>query len=693
MTTGAHPEVAVAERLFRSGQTAGAEEILSRVTEAQDTPAKAFELLAYIRGNQGRLDECAELLRRATALPDGSGEAFFYLGRVQLKRGEFGAAVGSFGQSLRRAGASFEAFHEMGVAYTELHQHELALRSFQAAERLRPAVPSLQSNLGNAFASLRRYSEALTRYDRALSLDARSPGTWTDRGFTLAQLDRLPEALESYARALAIQPDFAPALLNQATTLWTLRRYADSIAAYEALLRVDPDSDYVPGYLLHLRMLACDWKDWDGQVQRIVERVRAGKRAATPFVLFPTSASAEVLLKAARTYALDHCPPREAAPFARPAGGRKIRVGYFSSGFRDHATAMLAARMFECQDRSRFEWFAYSLSPKRDAMTEHIASCFDQFADISGRTELAAARQVRADGIDIAVDLNGFTDGYRANIFAHRAAPIQVNFLGFPGSMGCDFMDYLIADPRLIQPDEYSHYAEKLVLLPDCYQPNDDGRAIGTEPSNREALGLPADAFVFASFNNNYKITPDVFDVWMRLLSAVPGSVLWLFKGNDFVRPALESEAHARGVDPARIVWAERFGHANHLERHRHADLFLDTFHYNAHTTCSDALWAGLPVLTLAGTTLASRVGASLLHAIGMPELITHTVEEYESAPRRLAASPAEVAQLRQRLQSNRGTAPLFDAPRFAKNIEAAYQAMWERLCDGLEPDHLQVGR
>ena len=698
-TTSIDPEVVAAERLFRGGQLARAEDMLQRLTSREGAPAKAFELLAYIRGNQGRMEECADLLRRAAALPDCPPEVFFYLGRVQLQRGEFRAAIDSFEQSIRRAGPFFEALHELGVAHTELQEHDGALRAFRAAELKNPNSPTLLGNLGNALASLRRYGEALACYDRALKLDAQMAGTWTDRGFTLDQLGRQDEALDSYRRALAIQPDFAPAWLNQATTLWSRKRYPEAIESFEALLRIDPRKDYVPGYLLHLRMMVCDWKDWDAQVQRLVSRIEAGERAATPFVLMATPASSEVLLASARIFAQDHCPPQKSPPFERPAAAaaaaaaeRRIRVGYFSSDFREHATSQLMARLFECHDRTRFEWFGYSLNARKDAMTARVAAAFDHFVEVGARTDLEIARMARADDIDIAIDLNGFTSGYRSNIFAHRAAPVQINYLGFPGSMGCGFMDYLIADRNLIAAGEFVHYAEQIVLLPDCYQPNDDERVVAQASSTREALGLPPQAFVFACFNNNYKITPDVFDIWMRLLSAVPDSVLWLFKGNDRAKAALEHEAQARGVDPARIVWAARMSQPDHLERHRHADLFLDTFHYNAHTTCSDALWTGLPVLTLAGATLPSRVGASLLHAIGMPELVTHRVEDYERLAIRLATSRAELAALRDRLIANRRQSPLFDTPRFARQLEAAYAAIWQRCRAGLPPTHLQVG-
>jgi protein O-GlcNAc transferase len=291
------------------------------------------------------------------------------------------------------------------------------------------------------------------------------------------------------------------------------------------------------------------------------------------------------------------------------------------------------------------------------------------------------------------VDLNGFTEGERTGIFARRAAPVQVNYLGYPGTMGCDYMDYIVADATLIPPGEYDCYAEKVVVLPDSYQANDNTKRIAEAVTTREHMGLPPHGFVFACFNSNFKITPVVFDVWMRLLRSVPDSVLWLFQGNADARRAMEAEARQRGVEPERIVWAPRMPSlADHLARHAHADLFLDTFHFNAHTTASDALWGGLPVLTLAGATFASRVGASLLYAVGLPELVTRSVDEYEALALSLAASPQRLAELRGRLLANRKTMPLFDSPLFARRIEAAYEAMWDRHQRGLAPDHIRIG-
>jgi protein O-GlcNAc transferase len=650
-----------AERHFQSGQVQLAESLLRQLAQDGKATSRAFELLAYICGNRGELEACEGFLEQAQALPRCSAEALFYLGRVRLQRGRTREAIDAFERSVRQAGDYFEALHELGVAHSALDEHEVALGFFERAARKNPRSPDLLANMGTSLAALQRREEALKHYEAALRLDPKMARAWADAGLALMELGRIEAAVE----------------------------------AYEKVMKLAPDTDYLHGRLLHGRMFLCRWAGWAELVAETVRRVDEGRAAAEPFALMSTPAGPATLLRGARTFAAENCPPRttELPPPAYREPGRKLRVAYVSTDFRSHAVAQLIAGLFEQHDRERFEWFGYALGPREhDEMRSRIEAGLDHFTDVADHSDAEIAALAREDGIDIVVDLNGFTGTSRPGIFAHRAAPLQVNYLGFPGSMGCEFIDYIVADEVVIRPEDCAHYTEKVVVLPGAYQANDNTRRIGEAPPARETMGLPAEGFVFACFNNNHKITPDVFDVWMRLLQRVPGSVLWLLKGKEPAAwAALQAEAKARGVDPARIVDAGRAPVADHLARHAHADLFVDTFHYNAHTTCSDALWTGLPVLTLAGPTFASRVAASLLRAVGLPELVTHDVAAYEAAAFELATSPERLRALRERLRANRNTAPLFDTPRFARGIEAAYEAMWDRHRRGLAPDHLRI--
>jgi predicted O-linked N-acetylglucosamine transferase (SPINDLY family) len=397
--------------------------------------------------------------------------------------------------------------------------------------------------------------------------------------------------------------------------------------------------------------------------------------------------------KAALIYLTDQlseAPPEGERPNRDPA--QKIRIGYYSSDFHNHATAHLMAELLASHDRQKFEVWGFSFGPdRRDAMRQRLAQTFDRFIDVHTHSDHEVAQLSRAMGVDIAVDLKGLTGDARTGIFAHRCAPLQVNFLGYPGTMALPCIDYIVADKVLIPPESQKHYSEKVVYLPHSYQVNDSQRKIADQRFTRAELGLPEQGFVFCCFNNNYKIQPQTFDIWMRLLHAVPGSVLWLFEDNPTAAKNLRLEADHRGVDPARLVFAQRMQLPEHLARHRLADVFLDTLPYNAHTTASDALWAGLPVLTLIGQSFAARVAASLLQAMDLPELITHSEAEYESKALALARQPEQLQALKSKIERQRKTSPLFKGQLFAKHLEAAYEAMLERHRAGLAPDHIFV--
>lgn len=370
----------------------------------------------------------------------------------------------------------------------------------------------------------------------------------------------------------------------------------------------------------------------------------------------------------------------------------KIRLGYVSTDFREHATAHLIAELFEVHDRARFEIFAYSLGQDDQSnMRARLAGSFDHFLSCEDHADVETARMIADAEIDILVDLNGFTRGARTNVFAHRPAPIQVNYLGYAGTMAAPYIDYIIGDAITLTNADQAAYSEKLVTLPHCYQPNDRRRFIADDGITRRDWGLPEEQIVFCCFNNSYKILPATFTCWMRILTAVEGSVLWLLADNQTAMQNLRKEAEARQIDPSRLIFAERTKPAQHLARHRLADLFLDTLPYNGHTTASDALWAGLPVLTQSGKTFAGRVAASLLSAVGLPKLIAQTTEEYERLAIQLATCPDVLAGIKAALAQNRTTAPLFDTVLYARHIEAAYRLMYERYRAGLAPDHICV--
>jgi protein O-GlcNAc transferase len=502
---------------------------------------------------------------------------------------------------------------------------------------------------------------------------------FNNRGNILVVLKQLEEALASYERALAVRPDFAEAFNNRGNTFKELKRLEEALASYERAIVLKPDHKYALGGLADCTIRLCDWTR-DRLSGEVRQRVSEHKSIIAPFTLLGYSDDESLQLLCAKNFIQDQIGVSQ-KPLWRGTVWRneKIKVAYVSADFRHHPMAYLMVELFELHDRSRFEVIGVSFGfDDRSEIRARLVAGFDQFVDVRTKSDAEVARLLNGLRVDIAIDLMGHTSDSRPQIFAFRPTPIQVNYLGFPGTTGADFIDYIIADQIVLPFDRQPYYTEKIVHLPDCFQVNDRERRITTRTPTRQEVGLPVDGFVFCCFNNNWKITPTMFDVWMRLLQAVEGSVLWLGSANKDAEMNLCNEARTRGVDPNRLIFAGRTDRLeDHLARHRVADLFLDTLPYNAHTTASDALWAGLPVVTCEGRAYPGRVASSLLHAIGLPELVTSNLADYEALALKLVREPALLAEMKARLARNRDTHPLFDTDRFRRNIEAAYMQMW----------------
>ncbi len=522
--------------------------------------------------------------------------------------------------------------------------------------------------------------EALAAFEQILVVAPDLPEPWFHRGNILKGLGQVDEAIASYDQVLARLPRHINTWNNRAVALQQARRFTEAARDFEMVLTIDPGHRQALGGLANCALHACDWSRRAELTVRLRDAVMADMSDVTPGGLLGYSDDPALFLAAARNLIRRHF-PQPAPPLwvHAPFSGARIRLAYCSADFNAHATARLMAELFERHDRSRFEIIAIDFSEDDGSdIRRRLIGAFDQFHAVRRNTDRETAKLIAGLGVDIAVDLKGFTGAARTGIFALRPAPVQVNYLGFPGTMGAAFMNYILADPVVLPLDQQSFYAEKIIQLPDCYQPNDSTRARGTAPSREEA-GLPQDGFVFCCFNNNWKIAPPVFDVWMRLLGAVPESVLWLLEDNAEASENLRREAGARGVAPERLIFAPRAPMTAHLARHQLADLFLDTLPYNAHTTASDCLWAGVPLVTCMGRAFHGRVAASLLQAVGLPELVTHNLQDYESLSLALAQEPVRLSMLRNTLSGNRASAPLFDTARFARSIEAAYFAMRDR--------------
>lgn len=556
-----------------------------------------------------------------------------------------------------------------------------------------PGNADLHNRRGLLLQALGRSDAARAAYEQAVALLPRHAGAFNNLGTLFTQQGRWAEAAQAFGRAVALRPDHALAWHNLGYVQREQKALDASVHSFEQALAAAPAKPFLRGDLLHGRMRLCDWRHFDADLQALQADLAAGAPACTPFALLPVLDRPDLQRLAAERMAGLLYPPRdELGPIApRPADGR-LRIAYLSGDFREHPVASLTAQLIELHDRRRFEVVALSHGPATgDPMQRRLQAAFDDWVDVAGMADADVARLARARRIDVVVDLAGYTSGCRPHILALRAAPVQVAYLGYLGTLGAPWIDYLLVDRHLVPPAEREGYRERLAVLP-SYQVNDGLRPIGARRFTRAELGLPATGFVFCCLNNAYKITPAVFDTWMRILTAVPGSVLMLYAENPWMPANLRREALARGVDDRRLVFVERLPMADYLARYRVADLFLDTLPYNAGTTASDALWAGLPVLTCSGRSLAARVAGSLLQALGLPELVTDSLAAYEAQAVALATDAPRLQALRQRLQAARAHSPLFDAARFTRHLEAAFEAMVARWRAGQPPADLVVG-
>lgn len=654
---------------------------------APDNPSALHKRARLLLSLKRPLEAFADF-ERILALDPEDTAAAVSRGVALADLGRHGEALAACEHALALDPASADAYSNRANALIALKRHAEALASSDKAIALQSNHAAAWHNRGSALSGLRSYADALVAFDKALALAPDNAPTWNSRGSAALGLKRFEESLQNFYTALALDPTDAGVFANRATVLSKLKRYPEALESCERALALDSGHVSAMRELFHCWLNTGDWRALAEKKAAIATALAAGRRAIQPFDNLTISDSEELNRIAAELWVADECPPAQ-DPMWR--GERydhsKIRLGYLSTDFRAHAVAFLIVGAFEHHDKARFETIAFSISPDDKSETRgRIVSAFDRFIDVRDRTDADVAALMREMEIDIAIDLNAYTGDSRTGIMAHRAAPIQVNYLGYPGTMGAPYIDYILADGIVIPEHEKAHYTENVVHLPGTYQANDSKRRVSTKIFSRGEAGLPQDGFVFCCFNQIQKIGPEMFSIWMRLLREVEGSVLWLLEDNRFGVVNLRREAEARGVDASRLVFAPRFTPAEHLARVPLADLFLDTLPYNAHTTGSDALWVGLPLVTCIGATFPGRVAASLLHAAELPELITYSLMDYEALALKLARDAGALGAVRAKLVQNRDGCALFDTARFTHHLESAYVAMWERHRQGLPP-------
>ena len=682
-------------KLHQAGRLDEAQSCYAAALKAQPAYHPALHLMGQLRfQRQDYGGALAALDRAATAAPASypglaevhanRGEALMLLGRQQ-------EALAAFDQALARDPGLAAAWNNHGLALNALGKPEAALASFARAALLAPGSVEPHGNHGEMLRQLRRYDEALVSFSRALAIDPGGAAALTNRAGTLIDLRRIDEAIADYTSALARNPNLPQALFGRSHLLWTYKKaLKPALADLERLVRVAPDYPFGRGQLMRLKLTAAAWDGFAEQKAMLDEGVRAGKPVIAPLIYLNLSERPEDIHRCAQIYAKTNFPARPPVHKDGPRRPGPIRIGYVCGEFRTHATLYLMAGLFEAHDRSGFEIFAFDNGGSDgSALRARFEKAVDRIIDITRLSDRDAAARIAAEEIDILVDLDGHTGHHRLGVFAFKPAPLQVSYLCYPSTLGAPYMDYILADRVVIPETQESHYSEKIACLPDSFQINDSKRVIGQTPSRAEA-GLPRHGFVFCNFNHADKRTPQTFSSWMRLLDAVPGSVMWLRRPNALTEENLKREAEKHGIAPERLVFAPHLPtFEEHLGRLALADLFLDGFPYGAQTIASDALWAGVPLITLLGNVFAGRVAASLLMALGLPELVTHSLEEFEALARELARHPARLAACREKLAGARTTAPLFDTMRTTRAIERAYRIMFENR--GRPPESFSV--
>ena len=654
--------------------------------------ADAHYNMGLVLQEQGKLEEAIEAYNKALAIKPDYVEVYNNMGNALQEHGKLEEAIEAYNKALAIKPDYADAHYNMGLVLQEQGKLEEAIEAYNKALAIKPDYAELYNNMGNALKEQGKLEEAIEAFNKALAIKPDHAFAYSNMGIALQEHGKLEEAIESYNKAIAIKPDYADSYCCMGVALQEQGKLEEAIKAYRKALAIKPDYDVARAQKLHVQAHICDWDSMAKEIG-LLPRLGVSKDYVEPFTMLSLEDAPERHRRRSELYVATKYPQRTRSKWTRPSQKpKKLKIGYFSADFHNHATMCLMAQIFAAHDHEHFEVYAYSYGPDNyDEMRQKLITDVDKFYDVRNKSDAEIVDLARADNLDIAIDLKGYTKDERLSLFSRCLAPVQISYLGYPGTLGADFIDYIVADPTLIPKAKCGYYTEQVIYLPHTYQPTDNKRPISGKVMNREEHGLSSNNFVFCCFNQNYKISPKEFDIWMRLLSKVEGSVLWLLQSNEWAEQNLKHQAEARGVSSKRLIFADKIPQAKHLARQQLADLFLDTFNCNAHTTTSDALWAGLPVVTKLGEGFAARVAGSLLNAIGLPELITTTEHEYEDLILELATNPTRLAEVKKKLATNRISQPLFNTELYTKHLENGYQQAYQNYLDGNSPQTITV--
>ena len=713
--------------LFQKRKFEEAKNICEEILQIEPKNFDVMHFYGIISYQTGNYTLSAELINKAVRINSNNAEAYNNLGLAFTRINKFDSALESFNQAIKINSNFFEAYNNRGLIFIRLERFKDALESFikageinpnyaeayynhgnllfeikkfdeslfsyNKAIKINPNYTEAYNNLGLAFTRINKFDSALESFNQAIKINSNFFEAYNNRGLIFLKLERFKDALDSFDKVVQINPNFAEAYKNKGLIFAELKNYNEAFDNFTQAYKINPNLDRLLGSLIFSKHCISEWKSFDEDLKDLSDKILKKYKCCSPFHSLRFFDSPELQKITAETYVKEkYSDKNDLIPITKKKLNEKIRIGYYSADFRNHAASYLLANLFELHDKSKFELIAFYFGPeKKDEMYNRVSAAFDHFINVKSKSDDEIVKLSREFKIDIAIDLMTFTQHHRFGIFTKRCAPIQVGYLAYPGTSGASCVDYIIADKTLIPEKNQKYYTEKIIYLPDTYQVNDSKKKISDKIFTRQELNLPKDSFVFCCFNHSSKINPGIFNIWMNLLKSINNSVLWLVPQNEITAKNLKKEATIRNVNPDRIKFAQNIKMPEHLARHKAADLFVDTFPYNAHTTASDALWTGLPVLTLMGESFTSRVGGSLLNAIDLPELITHTKKDYQDKAIELASNKSFLNEIRNKLNKNRLTKPLFNTKLFTKNLEKAYLMIYEKYTQDKKPENIEI--
>ena len=681
--------------LYESGQLSKSKKVCVKILKTNPNHFDSLRLLSIIEYLKKNYQEAHKLINSAIKINSNNAMVYNDKGTILINLKKLEDALKNFDKAIKIKSDYADAYYSRGNVLKDLNRLDQALESFKKVIKINPQDFEAHNNCGNLFFGLKKFNSALVSFDNAIKLNSDYADAHYNRGNVLSELRELEAAVASYDKAIKINPNQADTHKNRGNVLSELRQFDLALESYQRSYAIDPEKDFLFETLFHTRNHLSDWKLLENNKKILKNQILKNNKAPSPFVILSIYDSPSLQKTSAEAYVKKKFTTNDLLePVINKKQNKKIRIGYYSADFREHEMSSLLINLFELHNKSKFEIYGFSFIPgKGDKMHSRISNTFDKFIDVKLKNEKEIAQLSRDHNIDIAVDLMAFTQHHRFGIFVERCAPIQVNFLGYPGTTGADCIDYIIADKFLIPKESQKYYSEKIVYMPNTYQPNDSKRKISDKVFTKEELGLPKEGFVFCCFNKNYKITPNVFDIWMKILKRVKDSVICIFLEdfNPIAKKNLKEEAKRRNIDSNRIIFIKGIPLSEHLARHKAFDLFIDTFPYTAHTTGSDALWSGLPVLTRIGDSFASRVTGSLSKALELQELITNTEKEYEDLAVELATNPKRLEEIKTKLENNRLAKPLFNTELYTRNIESAFIKMYERYIGNMPIKNIEI--